>query len=222
MLLAIDTSTRRIGIALYDGAQVLYEAMWHSRNNHSVELSPAVAASLAQIGASVDDLEAIGVAIGPGSYTGLRIGLAVAKGLALAEDLPLIGVSTMDVQAAAQPIGDAPLAVVLEAGRGRYAVGWYEAIGDSWQAQGEAEILKPEELSQRIEAPTLICGELNADLRRLLGRKWAKAMLASPAQSTRCPAVLAELAWKRWQAGEVDDPATLAPIYLPTKNPIPT
>ena len=101
MLLAIDTATRKIGIALYDGVQVLHEAVWQSPYRHTVELAPAIQAALDSAKSTVEDLEAVGLTIGPGSYTGLRIGAAVAKGLAFSQNLDLVAVSTFDVLAAA-------------------------------------------------------------------------------------------------------------------------
>lgn len=221
MLLAIDTSTHKIGLALYDGAQVRHEAAWPSPNHHTVELAPAIEAALHGAGLSVNDLEVVCVAIGPGSFTGLRIGLAFAKGLALSQNLPLIGIPTLDVLAAAQPVQDTPMAAVLVAGRGRLAVGWYKAKDGAWQAKKKAEVLTPQELSKRIRKPTLICGELSAPIRKLLGRKRKNALLVSPAQSFRRPGFLAELGWQRWQAGQVDDPNKLAPTYLHMGEPIP-
>ena len=78
MLLAIDTATSKIGIALYDGVEVLHEAVWLSPYRHTVELAPAIEEALQHTSLSMDDLEAIGLAIGPGSYTGLRIGRGAA------------------------------------------------------------------------------------------------------------------------------------------------
>jgi tRNA threonylcarbamoyladenosine biosynthesis protein TsaB len=196
MLLALDTSTRTIGIALYDGIQVLSESVWNSKDYHTVELAPAVAETLSKSGVSIEDLRTIVVALGPGSFTGLRIGLALAKGIALVRHLPLIGIPTL-------------------------AVGWYEADNNTWHPNGDIEILTPEELSQRIQSPTLVCGELEEEERRLLGRKRKNVTLASPAQSLRRPAFLAELGWRRWQQEDVDDPATLAPFYLHYNEPIP-
>lgn len=221
MLVAIDTSTQKIGLALYDGIQVLHEATWPSPNHHTVELAPAIESALRGAGLSVDDLTAICVATGPGSFTGLRIGLAVAKGLAFARNIPLIGIPTLDALAAAQPVQDIPMAAVLEAGRSRLAVGWYHSKDGAWRAKKKAEVFTPQELSKRIRKPTLICGELSEETRKLLGRKRKNALLVSPAQSIRRPGFLAELGWARWQAGEVDDPATLAPTYLHVGDPIP-
>jgi tRNA threonylcarbamoyladenosine biosynthesis protein TsaB len=221
MLLAIDTSTRVMGVALYDGVRVLSESIWSTQDHHTIELAPAVAEALAHAGAGVSDLEALGVATGPGSFTGLRIGLALAKGLALAHRLALIGVPTLDIVAASQAPRDLPLAAVLQAGRGRLAVGWYQSKDGGWQSVGEVEVLEVGLLNRRILHPTLVCGELTEDERHLLGRKRKNVILASPAQSLRRPSFLAELAWQRWQAGWADDPATLAPVYLHIGEPIP-
>lgn len=221
MLLALDTSTRTVGVALYDGTQVLSETLWVSQDHHTVDVAPAVAAALAKPGAHFADLQALAVAIGPGSFTGLRIGLALIKGLALAHHLPLIGIPTLDALAQALPAMDLPLAAVLRAGRNRLAVGWYQADRGAWQPAGKIEVLTAAELAQAIQRPTHVCGELTDEERRLLGRKRRNVLLSSPAQSARRPAYLAEIAWQRWQAGKVDDPVTLAPIYLHTSASIP-
>lgn len=141
--------------------------------------------------------------------------------MVLVHRLPLVGVPTLDILATAQPILDASMAAVLRAGRGRLAVGWYQAINRTWQSTDKLAVFIPDELAQHIQAPTLVCGELSEEVRQLLKSKGKNVILASPAQSVRRPAVLAELAWKRWQTGQVDIPASLAPIYLHYKDPIP-
>ena len=240
-LLAIDTSTRTVGLALYDGVQVLSEAVWTSQDHHTVELAPAIAETLQKCGVPAAELGALAVATGPGSFTGLRIGLALAKGMCLVQRLPLIGIPTLDVLAAAQPIcgpstlgpstlgpstlGPSSLglqmAAVLRAGRGRLAVGLYHVEQNAWRPSRSIEVLTPADLAQRIQIPTLVCGELTKEERQLLERKHKNVLLATPAQSLRRPSYLAELAWQRWQAGQVDDPASLAPIYLHYNDPIP-
>jgi tRNA threonylcarbamoyladenosine biosynthesis protein TsaB len=161
------------------------------------------------------------VAIGPGSFTGLRVGLALAKGLAMARNLPLLGIPTLDFLAAAQPLLDMPLAAVLRAGRGRLAVGWYGVVSGAWQPTQPFEVLTLQELAQKAQQPTLVCGELSREDREFLAGEQPKICLASPAQSLRRPSYLAEIAWKRWKTGEADDPASLAPIYLHYNEPIP-
>ncbi len=223
MLLALDTSTTQIGVALYDGARVLAEAYWRSGRRHTQELAPLVAQVLQHTGFAIEDVQAVGVALGPGSFTGLRIGLAFAKGLAVARGLALVGVPTLEAVAAAVPLDVAfpSLAAVLPAGRGRLAVGWYTQTEGRWQAAGEPEIFTAETLAQRIRKPTVVCGELTADERSRLARKYRTVRLPSPAACARRPAFLAELAWQRWQQGQTHPVASLAPIYLHTGTPIP-
>lgn len=212
-LLAIDSSTQAMGLALYDGHRVLYELAWGQGGLHTVELAPAIQTALDRAGLKMGAVQALGVAIGPGSYTGLRIGLALAKGLALAGRRPLVAVPTLEILAAAQRVEDKPLAAVLQAGRGRLAVGWFAAEDGRWAVQGETQLISIEDLSDAISKPTLICGELYEEERRILARKHVNAEVQPPAHSLRRPAVLAELAWERWQAGEVAELAGLGPIY---------
>lgn len=221
MLLAIDTSTRMVGIALYDGASVIGEMAWISRSYHTVELARAVQDLLSKTKTDRKDLQAVGVALGPGSFTALRIGLAFAKGLALSLHIPVIGVPSFDILAAAQPVTEPEFAAVIEAGRKRMAVGWYQAEEGKYRSAGRLENLAIDDFVAVFERPTRLAGELNAELRRRIPLENENAHLASPAQSTRRPAVLAELAWERLQAATVDDPAMLSPIYLHHGEPLP-
>jgi len=215
MLLAVDTSTSQLGLALYDGAIVAAELTWTSRARHTVELAPALSGLLGRVGLSMSGLSALAVALGPGSFTSLRVGLAFVKGLALARKLPIIGIPTLDAVAASMPVQEEiPLAAVLQAGRGRIAVRWYHASENGWTAEGPNEATTADKLAEAIHHPTLVVGELSAEERQRLSRKRKNILLASPAQSVRRPALLAELAWNRWQAGQTDEAASLAPIYL--------
>jgi tRNA threonylcarbamoyladenosine biosynthesis protein TsaB len=222
MLLAIDTSTRVAGIALYDGVQVVAEVVWVDRGNHTIHLAQVIDNTLRRCGIPPTSLHSLAVALGPGSFTALRIGLALAKGMAFARGLPLIGIPTLDFLAAAQPVKeDMPLIATLRSGRGRLAVGYYRVEKGAWRASGNFEVLTVMELSEKIKQPTLICGELTGEERRLLGRKRKNVVLSSPAQSLRRPSFLAELGWQRWEIGPFDEPATLAPIYYHPGEKIP-
>lgn len=222
MLLAVDTSTAQVGLAVYDGpqGQVIGEYAWRSRQRHTVELAPAIFELLTRCGLTMDDVRALGVALGPGSFTSLRVGLSLVKGFAFARGLPLIGIPTLDILAAAQPLSKLPLLVAIQAGRGRLAACWYKRSRGNWQAKGPAQIMTPKALVEEVKSPAIVCAELTAEERRTLAGNTG-IQLVSPAGSIRRPAVLAELAWRRWQAGEVDNSATLAPIYLHAAEPIP-
>lgn len=214
MLLAIDTSTAQVGLALYDGLQVLGEMTWTTRQHHTTELAPALSGLLARSALTMDNVSALGVATGPGSFTSLRVGLSLVKGLALACHLPVIGIPTLDIIAAAQPAGEFPLAAVVRAGRSRVALGWYKCLASKWQAQGEPRGVTVDELIEEIENPTYVAGEFTSEERGRLARKRVNVLLASPLQCVRRPSILAELAWTRWQENQLSDTASLAPIYL--------
>jgi tRNA threonylcarbamoyladenosine biosynthesis protein TsaB len=219
--LALDTSTKWISLALYDGTRILYETTWQSQHHHTVELAPAIEQLFDQTGVSKKDLTGLGVAIGPGSFTSLRIGLAAIKGLSMALKLPVAGVPTLDVLAAAQPIEDKPLIAVLQAGRSRLAYSTYLVEDGAWKAQDEADVIDVRDLVKTINYPTIICGELSEDARSVLGRRWKNAILAPAARCLRRAGFLAEIAWERLAQEQGDDPITLAPIYLHTATPIP-
>jgi tRNA threonylcarbamoyladenosine biosynthesis protein TsaB len=220
MLLAVDTSTAQVGLALYDGSQVISEYAWRSSQRHTVELAPAIFDLLTHCGLTMDNVRVLGVALGPGSFTSLRVGLSLVKGLALARHIPLVGIPTLDILAAAQTLSRFPLAVAIQAGRGRLALGWYKRSKNGWQAKGPARVATVEALMDEVKSSVIVCGEFTSEERLRLSGK-PEIQLVSPAQSVRRPALLAELAWTRWQAGHVDDEATLAPIYLHVAEPIP-
>ena len=99
MLLAIDTSTRHAGIALAQEGQVISCRNWYSQTNHSADLVPAISGTLDQHGLSPKDLDGIACALGPGSFSALRVGLSTAKGLAMASEIPLVGIKTLELEA---------------------------------------------------------------------------------------------------------------------------
>jgi tRNA threonylcarbamoyladenosine biosynthesis protein TsaB len=132
----------------------------------------------------------------------------------------LIGVPTLDILAAAQPLQDIPLLAILRAGRGRLAVGRYQVSDGMWKPTGDVKVFTPEELNQQIQSPTILCGEMTGEEQELFARRYKNVILASPAHSLRRASFLAEIGWQRWQAGHTDDPATLTPWYLHYNDPI--
>ncbi len=214
MLLALDTATRVISLALHDGHGLLAEWSWRSANHHTVELTPSVAEVLERTGVNVTDLTAVAVSKGPGSFTGLRIGMGFAKGLALARGLKFVAIPALDVVAAAQSYFRGTLMAVLEAGRGKLCVGTYRWRGGRWIASGEPMIMTWPQLLERIERPTLICGEIPHDQIEAHPPGKQPVALAPSAIGLRRAGYLAELAWERLRAGLDDDPVTVTPVYL--------
>ncbi len=133
----------------------------------------------------------------------------------------MIGIPTLDIIAFAQPLSKNPLISVLQAGRTRLAFSVYQNNKKQWQVEGDALSESKgqvrsgtvDELLSQIEESTNVAGELTSEQRKKM-LKHKKVSLASPASCIRRPSVLAELAWARFQKNDVDDAATLAPIYL--------
>jgi tRNA threonylcarbamoyladenosine biosynthesis protein TsaB len=217
MLLAIDTATRWLGLSLFDGRSIIADWGWRCQNRHTVELGPAVNAILQRTGTTVEDLIGIGIAIGPGSYTGLRVGLGFAKGLALSRAVPLIGVPTLDIVAAGVPEYAGRLVVIAEAGRSRVLAGrfsWQSRGG--WKASAAPEIATWDELLENLDdqVSTLFAGEIAPAAAKRIRAARPRARTAPAPDHVRRPAWLAQLAYQRLRKGNVDDPATLAPNYL--------
>jgi tRNA threonylcarbamoyladenosine biosynthesis protein TsaB len=214
MLVAIDTATGYASLALHDGFQVREEYTWESPRRHTVELLPRLVAALEQAGIGVDHLNGVAVTQGPGSFTGLRVGIAVAKGLSLARGLPLVGVPTLDVVAAAQGRDRRPLCAVLQAGRKRICVATYRWRHGEWCTHEEPRLTTWPALVEEVTSPTLFCGEIDPAGSDTLAALGELAVLLPAAARLRRASFLAEVAWQRLNQGMTDDPATLIPLYL--------
>lgn len=220
MLLAIDTATFRASIALHDGAALRGECTWEAANAHTVTLAAHIADLLRQTGIAVTDLSGVAVCIGPGSYTGVRIGMAFAKGLALSQQLPIVGVPTLDILAEGQPPDNRPLYAIFAAGRRRVGYARYQFQEGRWRAASEIALATWQELLPKIEAPALVVGEIDLPGRKALESLGAAVTLPPSAWQLRRAGFLADIAWrqlrKRTRPGQTDAltaTAQLTPLY---------
>jgi tRNA threonylcarbamoyl adenosine modification protein YeaZ len=215
MLLAIDTSTDTASLALVKDSQVLAELTWRCQQNHSVELLPRLADLLGRSKSSLQSINCIIVAKGPGSFNGLRVGVSTAKGLAFSLGIPIVGISTLEVEAYQHAETNLPICPIFNAGRGEIATAIYQMKDNEWyQIVGE-HITTVETLCSQITTKTLFCGEFVAaiagELKKQLKRK---AIISSSTARLRRAGFLAELGQRRLAAGNYDNPATLHPLYL--------
>jgi tRNA threonylcarbamoyladenosine biosynthesis protein TsaB len=209
LFLALDTSTATASVALYDGQRVLSETSWQAGREHSARLLVEVDVALERVGTTVSDLSGLVVACGPGSFTGVRVALSVAKGIAAARRLPLWGVNSLDVTSAPAECTHLPVRAVLEAGRGRYATALYREC----TRVESPRLATVDQLVGILLEPTLVIGELGIEVRTRLERE-TPASLASIASSVRRGGFLAELGWRRAQAGDPGDPQSVDAIYV--------
>ncbi len=218
MLIAIDTATDQASLALHDGFRVRVEQTWEAQRQQTRELSPRLAAAIEQVDLLPKQMSGVAVTKGPGSFTGLRIGMSVAKGLAMAQNLPLIGIPTLDVVASAQGRDRRRLGAVLQAGRRRIAIAFYRWRFGGWEVQEEPRLTTWASLAEEIDESTLFCGEIDQAGVDVLARLGDQAVILPAAWRLRRAGFLAELGWQRLNRGEADDPSTLTPIYL--KHPV--
>lgn len=214
LYLAIDTSTRYGAVGLWRGGALVRIHSWYSRHNHTSELMPAVEAALDASGMRMVDIMGVAVARGPGGFSALRSGLGVAKGLAFATGVPVVGVSTLE--ASAYPYRNIGLPVCALVESGRDIVGWARFQQQViWRRRTPDRVTPLEVMLSARGRHTLFCGEgvaQHADaIRQALGAR--AHLIVEPAPLSRISGV-AELGALRLDAGETDSVAMIAPHYL--------
>ncbi len=212
--LAIETSTRQLGVALIDEERLVasYELLAHYP--HAAELPAAVNRVLQTAAANWKDLEALVVDIGPGSFTGLRIGLAFVKAIAFATGKPVVGVSSLDVLAAGLPWAALPVCALLDARQQNLYAALYAVKDGEAVRQSEYLLAPADEALELLSRPTIVVGDGCAAYHDRLLAKCPGAHIAPQELWLPKAATLARLGRARWLSGLRDDPALLVPMYL--------
>lgn len=215
-LLAIDTSTSWTGAAVFNGAAV-DETAWHAGRDQTVSVLAAIDGLMQRQKLEPGQLQAIGVTIGPGMFSSVRVGLSIAKGMAWSLDLPVIGVSSLQVTALPYLETGMPVIAVVAAGRERLVWSSFPpgCSAGTPPRNGALDELLHEALLMR--QPVLVTGELTALHKEIL-HKVPGVQVPGLSGRLRRPTALAELAWQRWQANDLDDAATIDAIYLHATN----
>jgi len=219
MELAIDTSTNYAGIAISHEGETLIELNWYSQRNHTVELAPNIKNIMNQMKTEFKSLNAIFVAIGPGSFNGLRVGVSAAKGFAFALNIPLIGINTFEIEAYPFAFTGLPLCPVHNAGRGEIATALYQQ-DDEWHCLQKEHITTTDKLCRTIKKRMVFCGEIPQPvIQQLQQIPGNRVIIPDATARMRHASYLATLGWQRFNKGIQDNPASLQPIYL-RKPPI--
>jgi tRNA threonylcarbamoyladenosine biosynthesis protein TsaB len=210
LIVAVDTSTRFGSVALWERGSLLGELRRDLEGGHSAWLVGAIEGLLAGAGRGADELGGLAVVAGPGSFTGLRVGLATVQGLALARGTSCLGVSTLDVLAW-KVRGSAPrIAAVMDAWRGELYVGEYDAGA---AATGSPDVRTPEALVERIGGERWsVFGDGAIRYREAIETACPEAVF--PERKLYLAATLAELAGGRLERGQGRGAGELRPVYL--------
>jgi tRNA threonylcarbamoyladenosine biosynthesis protein TsaB len=215
-ILAIETATLMGGVALTSDEGLLAEYRLDVRTTHSEQLMVAVDRVLKSSHTPLQEIDAFAISIGPGSFTGLRIGLSTVKAFALVTGRPVLPVSTLEAMANSLPFTTHPICPLLDAKRGEVYTALFTFIGtNKLQRLREDQVIAPLDLAQQITQPTILLGNgLNRygdQLRQSLGEK---AILAPKHLWSPSALQVAELAREQWREGHLPAPSSIVPHYL--------
>lgn len=215
-ILAIDTATHTGSVALTDDGAVLAEYSLLSEETHSRRLLQAVDYLLARTGLVWEGIDGLAVTIGPGSFTGIRIGLATVKGLAMATGRPVVGISTLDALAANLFSTFSPIFPVIDARKKEVFTAVYYPDQEGRPVKASPEmVLSPGDLVARIKERVILIGDgvcsYGQFFKEALGDK---AVFAPGPLSFIRASNVAFLAAERFRSGQQDDVATLVPVYI--------
>ena len=217
VVLALETATLCGSVALVTQDRCLAEFSLQTGVTHSRRLLAGIDRLLQETGVDWQEIDAVAVSLGPGSFTGLRIGLATAKGLALAGDVKLIGVGTLDGLAAQLfAAGDILICPVLDARKKEIYCGFYKCDDQGMpRLQAESLVISPEMLCKRIDEPVVMLGDGAAVHGDFFREKLDDLLKVAPPQ-VYFPraATVGLLALEKWRQDEFLDPAGAEPIYI--------
>lgn len=217
IVLAIETATIVCSSALAKADELLAEVSLCTGRNHSERLMPSVRELLNLAGLNLEQVGAIAVSMGPGSFTGLRIGLATAKSLAYALNIPIVGVPTLEALAYQLAGSDSLIVPLMDAQKKRFYTGFYEWQQKELREVKQTEILDLENLKQQlaeVNRPVILLGEGAKLYGQEICEELSHCQVAQPYQVLPRAATIAMAAMKRLEQNRTDDVMTLAPLYL--------
>lgn len=214
-ILAVDTATNSCGVAVLSQTGVKAHTVRISRETHSRHLLTIINQTLKLADLSVMDLDGLAVTRGPGSFTGLRIGLATIKGLALANNKPVVGISSLDALACQFMGCSLPVCVLLDARKSEVYARRYRFISGNMEPITDEQTLSPQAAVADITEPCLFAGPGAAVYWDVIEDAVGQDAFFAPGfQNTIRPEAVAYLGSRRLLKNDVDDPDTLTPVYI--------
>lgn len=214
-LLAIDTSTMLGGAAIMEDDNLIAETRMNVKITHSERIMGEIDHIVKRSGLKIDDIDIFAIAIGPGSFTGLRVGLSVIKGLVYATGKRLVSVSTLHALAYAMPFSKYHICTLLDARKKEVYAGIFKWTDNGFIRMMDEQTIKIDNLLSIINESTIFSGEgamlYKEHIKAKLGDK---AIFAPPQNMVASPSSVAYLAMIKAKKEEFDDPITLVPMYI--------
>jgi tRNA threonylcarbamoyladenosine biosynthesis protein TsaB len=213
-LLTIDTSTTTCSVSLTTGERLVSEALINLGKTHASQLLRMVDAALGDAGLTIMDLDGIGVALGPGSFTGLRVGLATVKGLAMAAEKPVYGFSSLAMLAMNLPWADHPVCPMFDAKKKEVYAALYICRDLPMPLIGDC-VVSPDAFLERLDGDTIFVGEGALAYReKIIAQLGEMAHFAPSFSHLPRASAGAYLAREACMGGKAISPAELLPRYL--------
>lgn len=214
-LLALETSSDLEGVAVLADNRILVNCQLRVQAGHSQKLLSLIDRSLSQAGLGIEDIDCLAVSLGPGSFTGLRIGLATAKGICLAQGIPLVGIPTLDGLALGGSLSSFPVCPLLDARREEVYAALYGREKGSLERKTPWLVLGIGELAAHIEGKTLFFGEGARVYREKLKKELGEKIVFAPeVWDEPSPVNIALLAKDRFEVEGGADLDDIEPLYL--------
>ncbi|MFB3887095.1 MAG: tRNA (adenosine(37)-N6)-threonylcarbamoyltransferase complex dimerization subunit type 1 TsaB [Thermodesulfobacteriota bacterium] len=215
-VLGIDTSTSCGSVGLIDDESILSEYLLNIPVTHSDRLLGAIDLTLKEARFAVEDLDGWAISLGPGSFTGLRIGVSTIKGLALATQKPVAGISSLDILASQVSPTPYLICPILNAGKGEVYTAFYRyGEGSDLRRQSAYQAIKPEDLVKTIIERTILIGDGVRAYGDYLRDSLPSSVLFSPCQlNVPHGSAVARLGLELLRRGEYLDLATFTPLYI--------
>jgi len=215
IILGIETATMTGSLALMDDNRLISEYTLNMKTTHSSRLMPAFDMILNDSCIDKNDINGIAVSIGPGSFTGLRIGLATAKGLAFGLNIPLAGVPTLDALAYNLPYAMYQVCPILDARKNEVYASLYRFENGFIMRKSPYQVLPPEDLSSQINEKTILLGDGVDVYKSFFEEKLGELVTFAPdAQRLPRASVVAEIGLEKLKNGEAIDISSSEPLYI--------
>lgn len=216
-ILGIDTSTMAASVAVIEDNQLVCEYTINTKKTHSQKLMPMIENMLKESDLNINDIDLIGICVGPGSFTGLRIGMATAKAIAHVNNIPIVGVTSLEMLAANMNLCDKKICSILDAQRNQVYTAKFEYIGNRLVQINDTDVLEIDKLINEIsssEDDYILIGEAVYKYEEKL-KDIENISIPSPSHNVTKASSLCSIALEKYNQGEnIESCYTVNPMYI--------
>lgn len=216
-ILGIDTSTMAASVAVIEDNQLVCEYTINTKKTHSQKLMPMIENMLKESDLNINDIDLIGICVGPGSFTGLRIGMATAKAIAHVNNIPIVGVTSLEMLAANMNLCDKKICSILDAQRNQVYTAKFEYIGNRLVQINDTDVLEIDKLINEISASEddyILIGEAVYKYEEKL-KDIENISIPSPSHNVTKASSLCSIALEKYNQGEnIESCYTINPMYI--------